>query len=273
MKMLFFTLIPLLFCCAPMSVPKTAAVTPKVGCESLLPHAQTPAVTVWANGRQQAFRIDTGAQQTVFSEAVAQPEIVNLQSRLFDVPGLAVLKTRENLEAGISGSIGMDAFTAVNLPLLLNFTDGQICNISHKEFQNRLATKAFRKVTAKRVGFSYAIEVVVSQCRQWLTLDTAYDGSLLLPESNPCILEIYNPRTSKPDAPKTYEKVPVTMAGFKEQSFVCVSSQAKTAKAGMAFLRGFDWILDHNSNTVYAKRNHHALPVRFPSGQTTVTFN
>lgn len=196
---------------------------------------------------------------------------VNLKTVLFEsdnkIVTLLPMPKSKCSKSPIKGIIGLDCFFNQDYPLLLNFSDGKICNIDQAEMQSRLDVKGYREVKSQCRLNSIYVYLTLAGKEYKFTFDTGYSGQLILPSDSKIDWDIYNKMelegslfvsaTSITSGLETYfEKVPVVMAGQKLSVKPVVSETVKSHLLGIQFIKGFDWIIDYNHNKVYAKRNH-----------------
>jgi hypothetical protein len=269
----------------------------KKGCETIDIHTGSLSLTVLIDGNEQHLPIDTGAPFSTINDTTIikdfhKKEIgalgsvmgadkskkvkkerftVKMKTGLFDsdnkIVTLLPMPQAKCAKSPVKGLIGLDCFFNREYPLLLNFSDGKICNIDQAEMQNRLAVKGYREVKSQCKLNSICVYLKLAGKEYKFKFDTGYSGQLIMPSDSKIKLDIYNKMelegslfvsaTSTTNGLETYfEKVPMDLAGQKLSVKPIVSETVKSQLLGLQFIKGFDWIIDYHNNKVYAKRNH-----------------
>jgi predicted aspartyl protease len=267
------------------------------GCEKIDLDSGSLLLRVLIDGNEQYLPIDTGAPFSTLNDTAIikdfhkkeigslgsvtgadrskkikkQKFTVQLKSGLFEsdnkILTLLSMPQGKCAKSPVKGLIGLDCFFNQDYPLLLNFSDGKICNIDQAEMKNRLAVKGYREVRSQCRSNSIYIYLTLAGKEYKFTFDTGFSGQLIMPFDSRINLDIYNKMeldgsmflsaTATTNGLETYhEKVPVGIAGNKLLAKPIISETVKSRLLGIQFIKGFDWIIDYNHNKVYAKRNH-----------------
>lgn len=164
------------------------------------------------------------------------------------------------------GIIGLDVFFQQDYPLMLDFTNGKMSNLTTAGVSNYL-NNGFRQVKSKCSNGKIFIFPEIDGKPYQFKLDTGYNGTMNAPASAAINLKRFNvmelegtlfqTATGSSDGSESlYEKVPVVLEGKKFETKINVSTSIAVQNVGIAFMKGFDWIIDYNHNKIYVKRNH-----------------
>lgn len=177
-------------------------------------------------------------------------------------------KSKCSPDTSYKGILGMDAFFKNDNPLYLDFSNGKICNISLLE-KNELITKGYTELKSECKSKQIFVFVTMFGKEYKFKLDTGFVGAVIFPSSEFVQLSNYNTLAFEGSLFKTVssnaygadvfiENIPVTIGSLTVNSNVIQSTSVgddDNYLLGYSFMKGFDWIIDFNSNKVYVKRN------------------
>ena len=176
--------------------------------------------------------------------------------------------------AFFQGIIGMDMFFHDKMALMMDFGNSRFQNISPQELSRMVDADKY-KIVKSQVRFNMIYIYLHLEGKEYrFKLDTGYTGSMIIPLSdeisfqntNTMILEgsVYNTLTSNTSGKEIlFEKMPIAFAGQTFETKVNVSTSIKAQNLGMAFIKGYDWIIDYNQSKVYVKRNKNKIESTF----------
>lgn len=270
----------------------------KRGCQALDTRNGIPVMRMFVDDSEHDFLFDTGAPFSTINDTLiinnfhgkaigsigkikggdnkggiakrnftvsAKNDLFESDNKIMALTNMPISKCATGFTS--KGIIGLDFFFNGPEPVLINFTDGKICNLDKTDLQNHLSNKAFREVESQCRLNTVFIFLTIAGKKHKFVFDTGYSGHLILPQSKNINLSTYNSMqlqgsyfstvTALTNGIETfYEKVSIDFEGRKIDTKVILSETVAHKLAGLQFLKGFDWIIDYKNNKVYAKRNH-----------------
>ncbi|GEP49826.1 hypothetical protein FNO01nite_04980 [Flavobacterium noncentrifugens] len=288
--------------CTVIKFAKNQNIIPKAACASIGNYPQ-PYFEVELQGKKKLFLFDTGATGTVLTDSTAIENFTNKKFATFGthVSANGVKKKNRFLTAGfksplfesaqklllyspmptsmcsksseMAGILGIDAFFQDDMPLFLNFSKNEICNIETTLLQNQVS-QGFKAIKSECKNNQIFVFIDIEGKMLKFKLDTGFSGSVIIPFSdklqftNPNYMVLqgstYNTLSSMTAGTETfYEKMPVDFAGEKFEAKINVSSTIKSQNLGIQFMKGYDWIIDFKNNKVYIRRNANIIDRTF----------
>ena len=173
-----------------------------------------------------------------------------------------------------SGIIGLDPFFENDMSLLLDFSNGKVCNLSKAGMENLLKEDQFQTIKSECKNNQVFVFLTIDGKVFKFKLDTGFSGNIIIPFSDNLDFSKYNTMTLEGSYYQTinastkglenfHENVPVQIGASNVMTKVCVSNTIKAQNIGMTLIRCYDWLIDYNHNKVYIKPNANKIESTF----------
>lgn len=251
---------------------------------------------VKVDNQNQVFLLDTGATLSVISDSTAvenyhkkekgnfgsikgadrkKADLVTITSRLDSelffcenkiFASLNMPTSQCDQKKAYKGIIGLDAFFMNDNPLLIDFSNTKLCNITSDEKKSLLAT-GYSRIKSECDSRKVFVFFTIDGKEYRFKLDTGFSGNVIIPYDDKLDFKKYRSITYEGTLLKTatsftngeeiyYENVLISSDALEVSTKIQVSKSIKAQNVGLNFMKGFDWIIDFKSNEVYLKRNH-----------------
>lgn len=164
------------------------------------------------------------------------------------------------------GILGIDAFFNNDNPLMLDFTNNKICNLSLQNKMDLIINEGFYEIKSQCKSNQIYVFLKVDGIEYKFLLDTGFKGTFVIPYSdklnfskfNSLIFEgsLFRTINSITDGKEAYyEDVPTIIGNETINAKILISTSLGHQNIGMGFIKAFDWIIDYNSNKIFIKKN------------------
>lgn len=294
-----------LFSCTAIKQFSKESMVSKVDCKNLEMNSSMIYFDVLLDGQNQKFLFDTGAAMTVITDSTAIVDYpskkfgtlgtvtgadgketdlrtltAEIDSELFESTNkvFAYLPrplTRCQKSEPFTGILGLDLFLRDENVLQLDFSNNKICNIPNNTKQELLKS-GYSKVKSEVKSRQIFIYLTIDGKELKFKMDTGFAGTVVIPYNKQSDFSMYNSMSIVGSMYRTatsttigeenfYEDVPVILNENVLPLKIHISQTIKSQNVGIAFLRGFDWIIDYKNSEVYLKRNSNIIDSKFNS--------
>ncbi|MEO8771901.1 MAG: hypothetical protein ABI402_17525 [Ferruginibacter sp.] len=186
-------------------------------------------------------------------------------NKVFIVVDNPALLNKANCSPGekIAGLYGANLFKMNKTILLLDLQEKRLCNLTNAAFTNTIAD-GYQEIKSKFNLFGIKLYVLIHGKEYPFGFDTGFNGSFIMP-ADKNIDFATEPHVSfegmigitvtgvEKGLTDLYEGTKISMNGKAFNSTISVSSSIKAQNMGMAFIKGFNWIIDYKHKKVYYK--------------------
>lgn len=268
----------------------------KTGCSTFDFNKKAILMNVKVDNQNQVFLLDTGATLSVISDSTAvenyykkekgsfgsikgadskKADLVTITSRLDSELFFCENKIFASLNMPTSqcdqkkvykGIIGLDVFFTNDNPLLVDFSNAKLCNITLDK-KKSLLTTGYSRIKSECDSGKVFVFFTIDGKEYRFKLDTGFSGNIIIPNDDRLDFQKYKSITYEGTMLKTatsftngeetyYEDVSISSDALNVRTKIQVSKSIKAQNIGVNFMKGFDWIIDFKNNEVYMKRNN-----------------
>lgn len=304
-KFQYLLLLLLLSFCSTIKQLNNQKIAENIGCSSIVLDGKKALIDIEIDHVKTKFLLDTGAGFSALIDSTIVSDFKNkefgslgsakgadrkkIKNRFFTVElNCDLFKSESKVLSFINmptsqcgqgkksytGILGIDTFFNEDFVMQLDFTNNKVCNITEKQFQQKLLDNSYQQIRSKCKTNQIFVFLTIEGKEYKFKLDTGYNGNIIIPfndklnfkNENKIELEgsVYQTISSHTNGKEfIYEKMPIVFAGQSLQAKVNVSNTIKAQNIGIEFIKAFDWLIDYNHNKVYVKRNQNEIESNF----------
>jgi hypothetical protein len=259
-------LLAILFLSQATAVRET--ITARIGCEKIQLKDNVLLIHSQAENKEHTFILNTGMQTSiVFEESIngneRKPDVEwSVDNHLFAGQKRFKINPKHAFScnapaATVSGHYGYDFFRKSNTAYLFNFDEQTLCSLNRESVEN-LLKKGYSEIRSNFSQDGISIFVNMKWKPYEFIFDTGYPGafSLAYNDNIAFVKEIHQTlETGRDSADFIYNNRFISVNGINYSASVVIAKPAKKAKMGMAFIKGFNWIIDFRKKKVYILKN------------------
>ena len=187
-------------------------------------------------------------------------------NKVFTVIDNSSMRSKDDCDPGVKfvGLYGRDLFKNNKTILLLDLQGKKLCNVTDKTLTN-LLRDGYQEIKSKFNMWGTTVYVTINGKEYPFGFDTGFNGTFTMPADNNAGF-VNEPHISyegmaaitvtgiEKGLTDIYQGKEISFNGTKLTSTITVSSTIKVQNMGMAFMKGFNWIVDYKHKKIYSKR-------------------
>jgi hypothetical protein len=242
-------------------------ITAHIGCEKIELKDNVLRIGSEAENKQGTFILDLGApSSTVFKESISDKLVPNIEwsvdNHLFSGQKKFKIIHRKLFSCSSSATIasghyGYDFFRKSNTAYLFNFDEQSLCSLNRESIEG-LLKNGYKEIRSNFGQDGISVFVNIKWKPYEFIFDTGYSGAFSFAYNDDIafVKEIHQTlETGRDSADFIYNNRFISVNGINYSASVIVAKPAKKTKMGMAFIKGFHWLIDFRKEKVYLLKN------------------